>query len=322
MHSFTTLGAIEGQEDARDFALASYQPPATIPPTFSTDFSQVPVFDQSMYPTCGGHAGATLDSFLQTIRLGTTTLSPKYLWKQIKLIDGYDPSMGTDMRSILKVLTDTGDCRDTLMPDTLGTSLADYTDPSKLTTAMKQDGLAYELKNYAFTFNPSFDAIKQAIYHNKAVILNVECGDGWWKSKQGVGSWNPTDIFPLRLGTFASGHFIVAYGYDTNFIYFRNSWSTQWGKAGNGWFDIGYTSHVVRLGTAINLPVPYVFTADIWYGQSSNDVLQLQKRLGVLPQTGYFGQITLAAVKEYQASKGIQQTGYCGTLTRTALNKG
>jgi len=61
------------------------------------------------------------------------------------------------------------------------------------------------------------------------------------------------------------------------------------------------------------------FSSDLSLGMTSNDVKNLQARLGVI-QTGYFGPLTLAAVKAYQASKGISTTGYVGPLTRAALN--
>ncbi len=56
------------------------------------------------------------------------------------------------------------------------------------------------------------------------------------------------------------------------------------------------------------------------------DVMELQKVLATLgffkvAPTGYFGPITLNAVKAYQASKGIITTGFVGPLTRAALNK-
>jgi peptidoglycan hydrolase-like protein with peptidoglycan-binding domain len=67
------------------------------------------------------------------------------------------------------------------------------------------------------------------------------------------------------------------------------------------------------------------------FGQGSTldpDVTELQKILIadgylVIPApTGYFGSLTQAAVKQYQAAHGIQTTGYVGPLTRGALNAG
>lgn len=64
----------------------------------------------------------------------------------------------------------------------------------------------------------------------------------------------------------------------------------------------------------------YCFTTDLKQGMTSNDVKNLQIVLGVTPTSGYFGPLTLAAVKKFQAENGIRQTGYVGPLTRQALN--
>lgn len=70
---------------------------------------------------------------------------------------------------------------------------------------------------------------------------------------------------------------------------------------------------------------PYTFNIDMWYGQTSSEVVELQKYLIeenylVSDATGYFGSLTLDAVKRFQAAKNISTTGYVGTLTRGALN--
>jgi hypothetical protein len=312
--SFSNLGAVERPKDSRDFGLAAYQATVPLPDTFMQDFSAIPVMMQNGYPTCGGHAGAALDSFLQK-----KPLSPKYLWKQIKLIDGFPNEMGTDMRSIMKVLTASGDCSLDLCPNDLGTGLIDYTDPSQLTDAMKHDAYHNDLQNYAFVDMPDWDALRQAIYQNKAVIARVQCGDGWWKAKNGQNSWAEADIMPLRLGNYTSGHFICLIGYDQTYIYFRNSWSAGWARGGDGYFDRSYLPSVMEIGTALVLPAAFVFTNNLWLGQRSNDVLQLQKRLGVM-QTGFFGPLTLTAVMSFQKTHGIPATGFVGPITRLALN--
>jgi Domain of unknown function (DUF5011)/Putative peptidoglycan binding domain len=72
----------------------------------------------------------------------------------------------------------------------------------------------------------------------------------------------------------------------------------------------------------------YFFYNDIELGMQSTDVLELQKRLmteGVYTHssaTGYFGPITLAAVKQFQSRYGVDPTGYVGPLTRGVLNTG
>jgi len=73
-----------------------------------------------------------------------------------------------------------------------------------------------------------------------------------------------------------------------------------------------------------------VFSADLYYGMNSNQVKCLQQFLAnlgsdIYPEkliTGYYGPLTTAAVKRYQAMKNIIQTGYFGPLTRTKVNQG
>ena len=68
-----------------------------------------------------------------------------------------------------------------------------------------------------------------------------------------------------------------------------------------------------------------IFDHNLKYGERGEEVMLLQEYLnseGILlvPPTGFFGILTLKAVREYQTSKGIPSTGYVGILTRTALN--
>jgi hypothetical protein len=70
----------------------------------------------------------------------------------------------------------------------------------------------------------------------------------------------------------------------------------------------------------------YVFTKPLKFGMTNNEVIQLQKKLkgaGVYtgPITGYYGNLTVTAVKKYQKLKGLSQLGSVGPGTRAALNK-
>jgi len=70
----------------------------------------------------------------------------------------------------------------------------------------------------------------------------------------------------------------------------------------------------------------YKFPRQLAVGASGNDVTELQKRLtseGVYsgPVTGYFGNLTKEAVRNYQKLNNIRNTGNVGPLTIAALNK-
>lgn len=75
-----------------------------------------------------------------------------------------------------------------------------------------------------------------------------------------------------------------------------------------------------QLGQQTTTTGGYCFNTDLKLGMTSSDVKNLQIVLKVTPTSGYFGPLTLAAVKKFQAENGIPQTGYVGPLTRTALN--
>ena len=71
-----------------------------------------------------------------------------------------------------------------------------------------------------------------------------------------------------------------------------------------------------------------IFSQDLYYGMNASEVKCLQQFLvnlgeNIYPEkliTGYFGPLTQAAVKRYQALKGIITTGYFGPLTRAKIN--
>jgi len=70
----------------------------------------------------------------------------------------------------------------------------------------------------------------------------------------------------------------------------------------------------------------YVFSTSIKNGSKGKEVTELQTRLKELglysgPINGSFGPLTESAVKKFQKSKKLSQTGALGPATRTSLNK-
>lgn len=312
MNPFAT-GGNQRKKDKRDYKSSSIGSAIQIPDTFS---SPVPIiYNQSKLPTCGAHAGAQLANIL----FGEVT-APQFLWKIIKQIDGFTPEDGTDMRSIFKALKDTGICKYALLPnptDYSWTNLQLYTSPSTITQEMLNDASTRKIGGYGFIDNPNFEQIKTAIYTYRAVILLVGCGDGWWKP-----SYARKDIIPLRLGNYASGHFIVATQYGATVIDGANSWGVSWADTGMFEFLENYLPYILELGFATVAPIAqqYIFTQDLYLGLKSADVHALQIRLGVTPTTGFFGSKTFSAVRKYQTQNGILSTGFVGPKTRFKLN--
>lgn len=71
----------------------------------------------------------------------------------------------------------------------------------------------------------------------------------------------------------------------------------------------------------------FIFTLPLALGTKGNEVTELHKRLiadgylKITAPTGYFGPLTLKAVKEFQLTKGLISDGIVGPLTRAELNK-
>ncbi len=80
--------------------------------------------------------------------------------------------------------------------------------------------------------------------------------------------------------------------------------------------------------TAVTTPTAtYAFTLFLGIGSTGTQVRDLQNYLAAKgfysgPVTAYFGSLTQAAVKKYQAAHGISAVGYVGPGTRAALNAG
>ena len=319
-----SFGAIVRQPNKLDYPLGAFTP-ETFPEKYFTEINWCEVENQRKIPACGSHSGA----FLKSIQEGTQ-LSPSYLWKRIKQIDSWPIESGTDMLSIFKTLQKRGTCSAMYLENDTTVTPEQYTDASKLTMEMDADAQSSKIGAYAFQWNPSvpaqhlqfFNDIKAAIYKHKVVLCLLNVGSEWWTP-----SWLASDILPLRPPkSIISGHFVVLYGFDKDFIYFRNSWSDKWGANGNGYFGLNYIPYVVEIGTAVDDTLGR-FQTNLSYGSYGIDVWSLQRFLvkngyGNFVPTGFFGFKSREAVINYQRAKGITPAiGNFYPITRGYVNK-
>jgi hypothetical protein len=82
-----------------------------------------------------------------------------------------------------------------------------------------------------------------------------------------------------------------------------------------------------NVGQVLGASTGFQFSRNLSVGMSGDDITELQNRLtseGVYngPITGYFGPLTMAGVKAYQAKYGIDQAGRVGPITLAKLNEG
>lgn len=181
-----------------------------------------------------------------------------------------------------------------------------------------------KISGYASVDVSDPQAIARAINESEAGILcRYGCGSTWW-----LPSWLPQDINPLRRPIpETSGHAIgmTMFDYSNGLMQkLANTWGINWNLQGNA--DINWSNYPMTEAWAILRnppsipPPPFKFLKDLSYGMMNSDVIQLQKRLGLIHITGYFGPLTKATVIYYQTTHGIPNTGYVGILTRTSLN--
>jgi peptidoglycan hydrolase-like protein with peptidoglycan-binding domain len=149
------------------------------------------------------------------------------------------------------------------------------------------------------------------------ILCRYVVGNEWYTP-----SWKPKDIDPIRPPKNPEGgHAIIGskYNFTTDSLLTHpNTWGTDWNNKGVGhinWNNYRMTEAYIDLNES---PL-FKFNKDLKFGMIDDDVKELQKRLGVI-QTGFFGYLTLAAVKRYQTEHGIINTGYVGKLTRGSLN--
>ena len=211
------LGAIKRSYDNRDLSLGAISAPQSLWPTpkaYSSDVSNIRHYYQNGWTTCGAHSGAALKSFQEFRDTGMTDgCSPRFLWNQIKKIDGYGIYDGTDMRSIFKTLSGVGDCHYTTMPDDHSLVLSEYSvvDAAQMDKASDEAGEAI-IDAYGFLPNGfTLQDLKDAIYRYHQVLMLIRCDDGFFGNK---------------IPTFSTKkycHFVVAYGFDEEKIYILDS---------------------------------------------------------------------------------------------------
>ncbi len=247
------LGFIKSPLDLRDIRLGKVQAPVAIPRIYFSDLSKEPVLYQGKQPACIGHATA---SGLMT--LGDTQskdFSPRFLYALCKKTDGLPEEEGTFYRQALKIAKSTGCCDNVQFPNDIDLDKEEYKRWDLISQEAYDVAQIRIIKAYASVNDLSFNGIKQAIFQNKVVLLGMKLGNEWWTAPDGEISWEEKDILPLRTPKqIISGHAILAYGYDENYIYFRNSFGKDWGREGEGFFSKDYLPYIQEGWTFVDLP--------------------------------------------------------------------
>ncbi len=325
-HGFNNPGGHEKPQDDRDILLGAAAPAAYTFPKAAANASawMAPVEYQRDQPACGAHAGAELKGLALKGRY-----TPRFTWADIKMFDGFPIEQGTDMRSIFKSITKAGALDFEMMGNDTMLSLDIYAHPA-ITPIMRSIAERHAGMGYGFLSDFTFSGLKQFIYSHGPTIVLLKIGREWWTTPTGATSWAENDILPLLPPSpIVSGHFVLAHSYDERYIYFLNSWSSDWGRKGHGFFGENYMPFVRDAGALF----PLTFKKDLFYGMTDPDVIDLQRylnshgcRVAVIGsgspgnETDYFGELTRLALAKFQAMNGIVPSiGFCGPLTRAFM---
>lgn len=338
-------GASLNPIDHRDISVSAFETPASSrPKKVILDLSKVPPKNQGGLGSCVGHAETTAIEYNEWLdTLLTTPLSPRDLYAECKRRDGLN-AQGTYPRVAGLVIVDRGIATLAEVPNDVTLSHDKYIATQKDTeTAVfsRQRGFAGVPIDYTF--------IADQIAKGRIVAFTMPTAgadmastpmkpsattlDGWHRvaffgyeditDKDGilymVNSWG--DTFGFKVQGFGGMH-------GCNTLIF-SEWKTKLGDL-QVYTDI--PTELIKKAREASKDFTHTFNTDLKLGMRGTEVTALQKALlltkdfygdfyGDYLDTGYFGKVTLASVKRFQAKYGIPTTGYVGKLTRGKLNE-
>lgn len=348
--TFRNLGGVKSPLDNRDYKLNLVAGSFQLPDSCFIDISKLPHDNQRKIGACVGHAAEKAQQKNELQELGKIIpLSPRFIYSICKCLDGY-MGEGTYPRLAAKVLKDFGCATEKTVPNDTTLEHEKYVYARQLDKIPQEafkEAINYKIDGYAFS-DITEEGIKLAIYYSsikrQGTIMLTRVSNSYWTDINGVVTWDKNRILPLRAPSVAfpviSGHEVMPYGYDyvngRLRIFIFNSWSDQWADGGNGWFYFDewntYIDEILTFLDKDDIPAK-VFTKDLYYGMTDNQVKTLQQILNksnfIIAQTGYgsigkettfFGSLTKQAVIRLQKAYSLPQTGFVGVLTRQVLN--
>jgi hypothetical protein len=302
-------GCIPSPLDKRDILLSAVQAPIPLnqlPESFIIPY-KLTVLNQNGYPACVGFSAASLKAEKERREQKLIDFDGLWLYNKCKELEGNNLP-GTYLRLAMKVLKDIG---------------------AKPLNELETEASKYKIGAYAKVDDVTFDGIKSAIYQNGVLI------SGFYGSDQG---WQNAYIRPPKFGEEIWGHAIALIGFLKDYIVGQNSWGIGWGDQGLFFIPKTYiesSNFMEAWASLVDLPDDFVtiekpihaFTINMKQGDKNKEVVWLQKclkYLGVFPLvidcTGFYGQITVQAVRLFQTSYGLTQTGAINATDRVKLN--
>lgn len=258
IHAFNT-GAIP-KRDYRNFKVKEVEPflpkADVIPESYFTDLTDIPVLYQAKQPACTAFASAGMKMVLDYQDTGKVIdYSPRYLYAISKNEDGIPHLDGTYPILPLKILQKRGLCTQENFINNTNLPREEYNSVQGITLLADEEAEDAKISSYFEITDKSFNNLKKEIYRNKVLKACIRHGGEFYTDQKGNITWNPDSLFPMkRIFPANEGHDVYFYGFDKNYIYYRNSFSERWGEKGNGWFDYTYVPAIQEVYGIVDLP--------------------------------------------------------------------
>ncbi len=221
--------------------------PSSLPSSVNLQEFCGEILDQKNTGFCVYFCSAALKNWQEKKETGINySMSPLYMAKQVKNIDGMTNTEGSYIQYAMKILKEKGIIEEKYYPFT------QYREGSLIFPEIKnEDSLSkFKISNYAKC--DSIEDIKLALSMGRPVALGIACGKSIYTLDN-----NASNYIPIPIGEFLiGGHALCIIGYDDNLVhnygttyspnihkgYFKvqNSWGLSWGDSGYGWIPYDY----------------------------------------------------------------------------------
>jgi len=242
------FGFIPSPPDYRDCAYGKMIPlTVPLPSEFTLeDKYRTPIRDQGTYGTCVGHAAVSVKELQEALNYPSQviSLSPLFVYRECKQVDGIPTQEGTYPRTAMDVLRKKGVCKENTLP------YSQLKDIKQLPTPPKK---AYEeAKDFiigAYARIQTIDELKQAIYRDGPVLAGIMVYENF--ITPGTGGF-----IKIPEGKWLGNHAVAAVGWNDNltyagykgFIRVRNSWGASWGDKGYCWIPYDFFNGKTDIG--------------------------------------------------------------------------
>jgi peptidoglycan hydrolase-like protein with peptidoglycan-binding domain len=266
----------------------------------------LPIKDQGTTSTCVGQSCASIKDEKERREKNDVEFDGSWIYNKCKEIDNYS-GKGTYFRTGLQILK------------TLGAK-------PTASSPIQASPATFKIGGYA-RVDCDWESLKRAIYQWGAVLGGFYLYPGSFSS-----------AYIKKGNEIVGGHATVLIGWDKNYLIGQNSFSESWGDKGYFYVPKDYLPFEAY---AVLSDIPsellpdtdakpkIIFQRDLYQELNNDDVVALQdclKWLGCMTKTqkstGYFGPVTLVAVKIFQQRYGINPVnGRVGPLTKGKLNE-